>query len=152
MVNTINECEETMRVFTLIFFVNLFLQGERLSNAVGCAFAIYFELKKKIDKECMVTMSFDLSSSTFTRIGSFKHKSMLESLQEKMSSSNDIDNSLSAGRTNATLPGPTIININNNITTDYDENKGKHIFVPKFLSMFKHQDKQCWNSSLHDPS
>lgn len=54
--------------------------GERLSHAVGCAFAVCLERKQKRDKECTVTMSFDMKSSTFTRTGSFRQQTMTERL------------------------------------------------------------------------
>ncbi|KAK2496481.1 hypothetical protein MC885_013134 [Smutsia gigantea] len=45
--------------------------GERLSHAVGCAFAACLERKQKREKECGVTATFDASRTTFTREGSF---------------------------------------------------------------------------------
>jgi hypothetical protein len=48
------------------------LQGERLSHAVGCAFAACLERKQKREKECGVTATFDASRTTFTREGSFR--------------------------------------------------------------------------------
>jgi len=56
--------------------------GERLSHAVGCAFAVCLERKQKRDKECSVTMNFDTSNSTFTRTGSFRAAPMTERLQD----------------------------------------------------------------------
>lgn len=47
-------------------------QGERLSHAVGCAFAACLERKQKREKECGVTATFDASRTTFTREGSFR--------------------------------------------------------------------------------
>ncbi|OCT64843.1 protein numb homolog isoform X2 [Xenopus laevis] len=46
--------------------------GERLSHAVGCAFAACLERKQKREKECGVTALFDASRTTFTREGSFR--------------------------------------------------------------------------------
>ncbi|XP_058277078.1 protein numb homolog isoform X11 [Hirundo rustica] len=46
--------------------------GERLSHAVGCAFAACLERKQKREKECGVTATFDASRTTFTREGSFR--------------------------------------------------------------------------------
>lgn len=46
--------------------------GERLSHAVGCAFAACLERKQKREKECGVTAAFDASRTTFTREGSFR--------------------------------------------------------------------------------
>jgi len=56
--------------------------GDRLSHAVGCAFAICLEKKQKRDKECAVTMNFDNSSSSFTRIGSFRQATITERLAD----------------------------------------------------------------------
>ncbi|XP_056111836.1 protein numb homolog isoform X1 [Rhinichthys klamathensis goyatoka] len=46
--------------------------GERLSHAVGCAFAACLERKQKREKECGVTATFDANRTTFTREGSFR--------------------------------------------------------------------------------
>ncbi|XP_055601283.1 protein numb isoform X2 [Uranotaenia lowii] len=54
--------------------------GERLSHAVGCAFAVCLERKQRRDKECGVTMTFDLKTSAFTRTGSFRQQTMTERL------------------------------------------------------------------------
>lgn len=54
--------------------------GERLSHAVGCAFAVCLERKQRRDKECTVTMTFDVKNSTFTRTGSFRQQTMTERL------------------------------------------------------------------------
>uniref|UniRef100_A0A2K5R4U1 Protein numb homolog n=2 Tax=Cebus imitator TaxID=2715852 RepID=A0A2K5R4U1_CEBIM len=73
-----------VRFFFLIFFMLFYcnsekafktfccLQGERLSHAVGCAFAACLERKQKREKECGVTATFDASRTTFTREGSFR--------------------------------------------------------------------------------
>lgn len=66
-------------VDALVFF---FFQGERLSHAVGCAFAVCLERKQKRDKECSVTMNFDTSNSTFTRSGSFRAAPLTERIQD----------------------------------------------------------------------
>ncbi|KAA8579224.1 hypothetical protein FQN60_007165 [Etheostoma spectabile] len=47
-------------------------KGERLSHAVGCAFAACLERKQKREKECGVTATFDANRTTFTREGSFR--------------------------------------------------------------------------------
>lgn len=52
--------------------------GERLSHAVGCAFAVCLERKQRRDKECGVTMAFDAKTSTFTRNGSFRQQTITE--------------------------------------------------------------------------
>uniref|UniRef100_A0A1A9W028 PID domain-containing protein n=1 Tax=Glossina brevipalpis TaxID=37001 RepID=A0A1A9W028_9MUSC len=54
--------------------------GERLSHAVGCAFAVCLERKQRRDKECGVTMTYDTKNSTFTRTGSFRQQTMTELL------------------------------------------------------------------------
>lgn len=54
--------------------------GERLSHAVGCAFAVCLERKQRRDTECSVTMTFDKITSTFTRSGSFRQPSLTERL------------------------------------------------------------------------
>ncbi|XP_076065838.1 NUMB endocytic adaptor protein isoform X3 [Oratosquilla oratoria] len=56
--------------------------GERLSHAVGCAFAACLERKQKRDKECGVTMTFDPNTSSFTRTGSFRQMSLTERLSD----------------------------------------------------------------------
>ncbi|EEC13751.1 conserved hypothetical protein, partial [Ixodes scapularis] len=56
-------------------------QGERLSHAVGCAFAVCLERKQKRDKES-VLMNFDPKTSSFTRTGSFRQGSITDSLPQ----------------------------------------------------------------------
>ena len=68
-------------VFTLVIHLS-FLQGERLSHAVGCAFAICLEKKQQRDKLCTVSMTFDASSAAFTRHGSFRQATLTERLQD----------------------------------------------------------------------
>ncbi|CAL4097399.1 unnamed protein product, partial [Meganyctiphanes norvegica] len=63
-------------------FVAVRETGERLSHAVGCAFASCLERKQKRDKECGVTMNFDPATSTFTRTGSFRQMTVTERLQD----------------------------------------------------------------------
>lgn len=55
--------------------------GERLSHAVGCAFAVCLERKQKRDKES-VLMNFDPKTSSFTRTGSFRQGSITDSLPQ----------------------------------------------------------------------
>lgn len=62
-------------------FLALRESGERLSHAVGCAFAVCLERKQKRDKECGVTMTFDTKNSTFTRTGSFRQQGLTERLE-----------------------------------------------------------------------
>ncbi|XP_034938547.1 protein numb isoform X3 [Chelonus insularis] len=63
-------------------FLALREPGERLSHAVGYAFAVCLERKQRRDKECEVTMTFDSKTSTFTRSGSFRQPSLTEKLQD----------------------------------------------------------------------
>ncbi|XP_043792153.1 protein numb isoform X4 [Apis laboriosa] len=73
-------CEEALKV----------LRGERLSHAVGCAFAACLERKQRRDKECGVTMTFDSKTSTFTRSGSFRQPSLTERLQDSRERAVDV--------------------------------------------------------------
>ncbi|XP_027700617.1 protein numb homolog isoform X6 [Vombatus ursinus] len=57
--------------------------GERLSHAVGCAFAACLERKQKREKECGVTATFDASRTTFTREGSFRVTTALEQAERE---------------------------------------------------------------------
>ncbi|CAH0768802.1 unnamed protein product [Bemisia tabaci] len=63
-------------------FLALRESGERLSHAVGCAFAVCLEKKQRRDKECGVTMNFDTTNSTFTRQGSFRQASITDRLPD----------------------------------------------------------------------
>jgi numb-like protein len=56
--------------------------GERLSHAVGCAFAVCLEKKQKRDREHSVTMQFDSKTSTFTRNGSFRQSTITDRLKD----------------------------------------------------------------------
>ncbi|XP_077536653.1 NUMB endocytic adaptor protein isoform X2 [Haemaphysalis longicornis] len=58
-------------------FLALKDSGERLSHAVGCAFAVCLERKQKRDKES-VLMSVDPKTSSFTRTGSFRQGSLTD--------------------------------------------------------------------------
>ncbi|XP_025157619.1 protein numb isoform X2 [Harpegnathos saltator] len=71
-------------------FLALKESGERLSHAVGCAFAACLERKQQRDKECGVTMTFDSKTSTFTRSGSFRQPSLTERLQESRDRAVDV--------------------------------------------------------------
>lgn len=62
-------------------FLALRESGERLSHAVGCAFAACLERKQRRDKECGVTMTFDNTNNTFTRMGSFRQQSITEKME-----------------------------------------------------------------------
>ncbi|XP_062973729.1 protein numb homolog isoform X3 [Elgaria multicarinata webbii] len=57
--------------------------GERLSHAVGCAFAACLERKQKREKECGVTATFDASRTTFTREGSFRVTTATEQAEKE---------------------------------------------------------------------
>nr|XP_054590668.1 numb-like protein isoform X3 [Nothobranchius furzeri] len=61
--------------------------GERLSHAVGCAFAACLERKQRREKECGVTASFDASRTSFVREGSFR----INSSSSQQGSSSDRD-------------------------------------------------------------
>ncbi|XP_014221157.1 protein numb isoform X4 [Trichogramma pretiosum] len=71
-------------------FLALKETGERLSHAVGCAFAACLERKQMRDKECKVTMTFDQKTSTFTRSGSFRQPSLTERLQDSRERAIDV--------------------------------------------------------------
>lgn len=66
-------------------------QGERLSHAVGCAFAACLERKQRREKECGVTASFDASRTSFVREGSFRGSS---TCSQQGSSSSERDEKL----------------------------------------------------------
>ncbi|XP_030574503.1 protein numb homolog isoform X2 [Archocentrus centrarchus] len=57
--------------------------GERLSHAVGCAFAACLERKQKREKECGVTATFDTNRTTFTREGSFRVTTATEAAERE---------------------------------------------------------------------
>ncbi len=59
-------------VVMMLMYHPLQHQGERLSHAVGCAFAACLERKQRREKECGVTASFDASRTSFVREGSFR--------------------------------------------------------------------------------
>lgn len=61
--------------------------GERLSHAVGCAFAICLERKQKRDKESAanVTVTYSQDRATFERMGSFRQTSLTERLTDPQS-------------------------------------------------------------------
>ena len=48
-------------------FMALRESGERLSHAVGCAFALCLERKLKRDKDCGVTANFAQDKTSFER-------------------------------------------------------------------------------------
>ncbi|XP_043357407.1 numb-like protein isoform X1 [Dermochelys coriacea] len=53
-------------------FLALKDSGERLSHAVGCAFAACLERKQKREQQCGVTASFGSNRTSFAREGSFR--------------------------------------------------------------------------------
>ncbi|WAR18663.1 NUMB-like protein [Mya arenaria] len=61
--------------------------GERLSHAVGCAFAICLEKKQKRDKESAVNVNVTYSQdrTTFERTGSFRATTLTERLTDPQS-------------------------------------------------------------------
>ncbi|XP_046337089.2 protein numb-like isoform X4 [Haliotis rufescens] len=61
------------------------VSGERLSHAVGCAFAICLERKQKRDKETGVTVQFNQDRTSFTRTGSFRQTTLTERLADPQS-------------------------------------------------------------------
>ncbi|KAK6181187.1 hypothetical protein SNE40_009101 [Patella caerulea] len=61
------------------------VSGERLSHAVGCAFAVCLEKKQKRDKETGVTVTFSQDRTSFTRTGSFRQTSLTERLADPQS-------------------------------------------------------------------
>ena len=67
-----------------IFSVGCELQGERLSHAVGCAFAICLEKKQAREKE-KVTVTFSENGTSFTRMGSFRQTTLTERLADPQS-------------------------------------------------------------------
>lgn len=68
-----------------IFFVFVCYQGERLSHAVGCAFAICLERKQKRDKESGVNVTYNQDRTSFTRTGSFRQASITERIADPQS-------------------------------------------------------------------
>ncbi|KAL0972779.1 hypothetical protein UPYG_G00194640 [Umbra pygmaea] len=64
-------------------FMALKDSGERLSHAVGCAFAACLERKQRREKECGVTASFDASRTSFVREGSFRVTSSSQQAGER---------------------------------------------------------------------
>jgi len=65
-------------------FLALKESGERLSHAVGCAFAICLEKKQKREKDS-VTVQFNDKGTCFARTGSFRQATLTERLQDPQS-------------------------------------------------------------------
>ncbi|XP_056022607.1 protein numb-like isoform X3 [Ostrea edulis] len=61
--------------------------GERLSHAVGCAFAICLERKQKRDKDSStgVQVTFSQDKTSFTRMGSFRQTTLTERITDPQS-------------------------------------------------------------------
>lgn len=54
--------------------------GERLSHALGCAFAVCLEKKQQRQADCGVTMDYNEADCTFTRMGTFRQGTISERL------------------------------------------------------------------------
>lgn len=76
--------------------------GERLSHAVGCAFAACLERKQKREKECGVTATFDASRTTFTREGSFRVTTATEQAERE-----EIMKQIQEAKKGNTAPSPS---------------------------------------------
>ncbi|XP_061156411.1 protein numb homolog isoform X3 [Syngnathus typhle] len=87
--------------------------GERLSHAVGCAFAACLERKQKREKECGVTATFDANRTTFTREGSFRVTTATEAAEreEVMRQLQDSKKSESDAKAAGNSSGGGVINV-----------------------------------------
>lgn len=90
--------------------------GERLSHAVGCAFAACLERKQKREKECGVTATFDASRTTFTREGSFRvttateqaeREEIMKQMQDAKKDKTVVGSSVAPGNTASSPSSPT---------------------------------------------
>ncbi|XP_074183352.1 protein numb homolog isoform X8 [Rhinolophus sinicus] len=90
--------------------------GERLSHAVGCAFAACLERKQKREKECGVTATFDATRTTFTREGSFRvttateqaeREEIMKQIQDTKKDKTVIGSSVVPGNTAPSPSSPT---------------------------------------------
>ncbi|XP_051833611.1 protein numb homolog isoform X4 [Antechinus flavipes] len=90
--------------------------GERLSHAVGCAFAACLERKQKREKECGVTATFDASRTTFTREGSFRvttateqaeREEIMRQIQDTKKAETDVKTSVASSTLNNSVPSPS---------------------------------------------
>ncbi|KAF7481127.1 Hypothetical predicted protein [Marmota monax] len=90
--------------------------GERLSHAVGCAFAACLERKQKREKECGVTATFDASRTTFTREGSFRvttateqaeREEIMKQIQDAKKDKTVVGSSVAPGNTASSPSSPT---------------------------------------------
>ncbi|XP_052475571.1 protein numb homolog isoform X4 [Carassius gibelio] len=88
--------------------------GERLSHAVGCAFAACLERKQKREKECGVTATFDANRTTFTREGSFRVTTATEQaereevMRQLQDAKNDSEGVLGGSSVGVSNPGVTL--------------------------------------------
>ncbi|XP_066280903.1 protein numb homolog isoform X3 [Branchiostoma lanceolatum] len=64
-------------------FIAIKDSGERLSHAVGCAFAACLERKQKREKDCGVTVTWNADKTSFTRQGSFRQTTMTERMDQE---------------------------------------------------------------------
>uniref|UniRef100_UPI00358EA1BC protein numb homolog isoform X1 n=1 Tax=Myxine glutinosa TaxID=7769 RepID=UPI00358EA1BC len=81
-------------------FMSIKDSGERLSHAVGCAFAACLERKQKREKECGVTATFDNGRTSFVRDGSFRVLSATDQAQRE-ETLRQLEEQKRAGLTNA---------------------------------------------------
>ncbi|KAK7797396.1 hypothetical protein U0070_015453, partial [Myodes glareolus] len=81
--------------------------GERLSHAVGCAFAACLERKQKREKECGVTATFDASRTTFTREGSFRVTTATEQAEREETDKAVVGPSVASSNTAPSPSSPT---------------------------------------------
>lgn len=70
-------------------------------------------------------MNFDLTNSTFTRTGSFRQQTLTEKLQDTTHVNNNMNSVVTAISNSSTSTNPistttTVININNNISANYN--------------------------------
>lgn len=71
------DCQKNECIFHVLTF-----QGERLSHAVGCAFAACLDKKQKRERETGVTARYEHNGTIFTREGSFRPKTLTEKKAE----------------------------------------------------------------------
>ncbi|XP_012993036.2 protein numb homolog isoform X1 [Esox lucius] len=92
--------------------------GERLSHAVGCAFAACLERKQKREKECGVTATFDANRTTFTREGSFRVTTATEAA-EREEVMRQLQDKKAENHVNSSVPvtsGPSVGVVNQAVT------------------------------------
>ncbi|XP_078516531.1 numb-like protein [Lissotriton helveticus] len=129
-------------------FMALKDSGERLSHAVGCAFAACLERKQKREKECGVTASFDASRTSFAREGSFRvtsasqqaeREEVMRQLQDKKKSKNKAEAAAAAAAAAAVVAAETAsvpmqgvstqpgnVSPTQSATTPVDKNDGRY--------------------------